>query len=126
MAAIGPDFKRNYVSTLPVSNADVALTLADILQLPIPNKGSLLGRVLTESLANSTVPAATNVTSGVLASSSASNGYKTLLRYQNVNGTLYFDSASGAPVPEPSEAMGVGAVGLVGLCLGYRRSRKRF
>src|SRR5262249_31401251 len=50
MAAIGPDFKSNYIDRLPVSNADIAPTLAQILGIKMPSHGSLSGRVLAESL----------------------------------------------------------------------------
>ena len=41
MAAIGPSFKRGYVDEVPVSNADVGQTLARLLDLKIPFRGSL-------------------------------------------------------------------------------------
>ncbi len=50
MAAIGPDFKKAFVDRVPVSNADVAITLAKTLNLNIPHQGKLIGRVLHESL----------------------------------------------------------------------------
>ena len=91
MAAIGPDFKRGYVDKVPVSNADVAITLANILRFQIPNKGNLKGRVLRESLVKE--PNSVSFTSGTLASSPAANGLKTILNYQDVSGTRYFDAA---------------------------------
>ena len=48
MAAIGPSFKRGYVDELPVSNADVGQTLARLLGLKIPFRGSLRGRVIDD------------------------------------------------------------------------------
>ena len=33
MAAIGPDFKAGYVDPLPVSNADVGMTIAQLMGL---------------------------------------------------------------------------------------------
>jgi len=101
MAAIGPDFKSSFSSTLPVSNADVAITLANILQLKIPHQGNLLGRVLTESqptasFANANKSSSSTATTGVLKSPVASNGYQTVLNYQDFNGTRYFDTANGA------------------------------
>ena len=33
MAAIGPDFKAGYVDPLPVSNADVGMTIARLMNL---------------------------------------------------------------------------------------------
>src|SRR5262249_23602864 len=50
MAAIGPDFKAGFVDDAPVSNADIGMTMARILGLPIPAKGQLVGRVITEAM----------------------------------------------------------------------------
>src|SRR5262249_26696064 len=49
MAAIGPDFKTHYVDAAPISNADVAPTLAKALQFNIPSVGSLVGRSVGEA-----------------------------------------------------------------------------
>ena len=105
MAAIGPDFKSSFQSSLPVSNADVALTLASILKLDIPSQGTLVGRVLTESLVNSGLSSTAEASSKVLISTPATNGYQTVLNYQILNGkghpqgaplhrTRYFDTAT--------------------------------
>ena len=51
MAAIGPDFKKQFVDQAPISNADIAPTLAQILGFVIISKGELKGRVLREALA---------------------------------------------------------------------------
>ena len=50
MAAIGPDFKKGFVNDAPVSNADMGKTIAHLLGLKIPFKGSLQGRVMEEAL----------------------------------------------------------------------------
>src|SRR5579864_8677891 len=50
MAAIGPDFKSGYVDPLPVNNADVGMTIANLLGLRTPNNGGLTGRVMSEAL----------------------------------------------------------------------------
>lgn len=91
MAAIGPDFKRGYADLAPVSNADVATTLAAILGFNIPSNGNLIGRVITEALKGGpdTVP----VTTGILKSDAAENGQRTYLNYQQVGDTKYFDAA---------------------------------
>ncbi|WP_392531597.1 alkaline phosphatase family protein [Nostoc sp. C117] len=91
MAAIGPDFKKAFVDRVPVSNADVAITLAEILNLQIPHQGELIGRVLHESL----VRKARKISfkSHTLTSQPASNGLKTILKYQTVGSTRYFDVA---------------------------------
>lgn len=39
MAAIGPDFKKRFVSQSPVSNADVQPTLAHVMKMKIPSLG---------------------------------------------------------------------------------------
>ena len=39
MAAIGPDFKKRFVSQSPVSNADVQPTLAHVMRMKIPSIG---------------------------------------------------------------------------------------
>jgi len=93
MAAIGPDFKSQYVDTAPVSNADVQVTLANILGFNIPNVGGLMGRVATESLLGGANLLPTAITAGTVRSLPAPNGERTLLRYQIVNGVRYFDSA---------------------------------
>ncbi|MGY4288119.1 hypothetical protein ACVWXO_007339 [Bradyrhizobium sp. LM2.7] len=51
MAAIGPDFKAGLVSELPVSNADVGMTAAQLMGLRASPNGSLVGRVMSEALA---------------------------------------------------------------------------
>ena len=51
MAAAGPAFKQGFVDTAPVGNADIAITVARVLGLDLPAKGSRVGRVLHEALA---------------------------------------------------------------------------
>jgi hypothetical protein len=90
MAAIGPDFKHGYTDAAPVSNADVGMTLANLLHLTIPPKGHLVGRVMTEAMPGGAEP--TSV-SKVLKSAPAANGLVTELHYQLVGATKYFDEA---------------------------------
>ncbi len=90
MAAFGPDFKQNFVDTAPVSNADIGKTIAAILKLTIPDHGKLWGRVLTESMPDGTMP---NVGRATMRSMPAENGLCTILDYQQVGKTLYFDAA---------------------------------
>jgi hypothetical protein len=89
-AAVGPDFKSGFRDVAPTSNADVGVTIARLLRLDIPRKGKLLGRVISEALADGpdTVP----FTTGEIASKPAGE-LKTVLRYQSVGKTLYFDVA---------------------------------
>lgn len=91
MVAVGPDFKKGYQDTAPVSNADVTPTLAKILGFQIPSTGDLKGRSLDEALIGG--PATVASTTGTLQSDPAANGSKTILNYQQVGNTRYFDAA---------------------------------
>src|SRR5205085_11456393 len=86
----GPDFKSRFVDPAPSSNADITPTLARILGLTIVPKGRLTGRVLTEVFPRGK---RVTVTHGWIASKPAANGLKTILDYQQVGGTRYFDAA---------------------------------
>jgi Type I phosphodiesterase / nucleotide pyrophosphatase len=90
MAAIGPDFKAGYVDALPVSNADVGMTAAQLMGLRPANQGGLTGRVMSEALPNGIIPKASSAT---IASKPASNGLKTVLKFQRVLAQRYFDAA---------------------------------
>ncbi|HEY9623614.1 MAG TPA: alkaline phosphatase family protein [Crinalium sp.] len=90
MAAIGPDFKKGYVDTAPISNADVAPTLAKILGLTLPSTGALKGRSLDEALVGG--PQGVISKRGTLRSTDA-NGVQTILNYQQVGNVRYFDAA---------------------------------
>ncbi len=91
MIAIGPDFKKGFVDTAPVSNADLTPTLAKILGFQIPSTGNLKGRSLDEAIVGG--PATVASTSGTIQSDPAANGIKTILNYQQVGTTRYFDVA---------------------------------
>ncbi len=90
MAAIGPDFKAGFTDLAPVSNADIAPTIAHILGLVIPSHGVLKGRALVEALRGGadTIP----FTAGVLKSTPA-NGKLTVLQFQEAGGERYPDRA---------------------------------
>ena len=90
MAAIGPDFKAGYVDALPVSNADVGMTIAKLMGLHATNQGGLTGRVTSEALPNGIVPKAA---SGTNVSKPAANGLQTVLKFQRVLTQRYFDVA---------------------------------
>jgi len=90
MAAIGPDFKVGYVDGAPVSNADVGKTVAAILQLRIPAHGKLVGRVMSEAMPGGKEPTHMART---LRSAPSEGGLRTVLRYQEVGTTRYFDAA---------------------------------
>jgi len=90
MAAIGPDFKAGYVDPLPVSNADVGMTIAQLMNLRSAANGGLAGRVMSEALPNGIIP---KVTDKSLVSKPASNGLRTIVKYQRVLSQRYFDAA---------------------------------
>ena len=90
MAAIGPDFKRGFVDEAPVSNADVAPTLARLAGVEMPSRGRLVGRVLAEALANG---APVRWTREVVASEPGEGGLRTVLDVQRVGDRRYFDAA---------------------------------
>jgi arylsulfatase A-like enzyme len=91
MAAIGPDFRRSYQDPLPVSNADVGQTIAQMLGLKLAKKGDLIGRVLGESLKNGSAPGQAHKLTRT--SEPASNGVRTVLQFQVLANTPYFDAA---------------------------------
>ncbi|HZC17355.1 MAG TPA: alkaline phosphatase family protein [Caulobacteraceae bacterium] len=93
MAAIGPDFKTGFLDPSPVSNADLAVTLAKVLRLYMRPRGGLSGRVLSESLRGGEVVASSPRT---IRSRPAKNGFVTVLNEQAVGDQLYYDDA-GAP-----------------------------
>jgi arylsulfatase A-like enzyme len=90
MAAVGPDFKKGFVDPAPVSNADLAPTVAQALRIGLPSKGALTGRVIWESLGKGKVPAATAKT---VRSAPAPDGFQTVLEYQQAGPARYFDAA---------------------------------
>lgn len=90
MAAIGPSFKAGYADTAPISNADIAPTLAHIAGITLPSKGKLKGRVITEALAGGAEVTATRRT---IQSTPAANGVRTILNVQQVGEQRYFDAA---------------------------------
>jgi arylsulfatase A-like enzyme len=90
MAAIGPDFKAGYADPAPISNADIAPTLARLMDLALPARGKLTGRVISEALKGG-APVA--VQSRVIASEPGPGGVRTVLDQQSVAGTRYFDAA---------------------------------
>jgi hypothetical protein len=90
MAAIGPDFKRSFADPAPVSNADVGRTLAKILGLKITPRGKLLGRVMGEAMPHGATPP---FRARTMLSKPGPGGLVTILNYQQVGGTRYFDAA---------------------------------
>jgi hypothetical protein len=90
MAAIGPDFKQRFQNLAPVSNADIGMTMAHLLQLKIANKGELQGRVISESLKGGK---SLKSKDKIVTSSTAANGLATILNQQQVGEVSYFDAA---------------------------------
>jgi hypothetical protein len=89
-AAIGPDFKAGYADPLPVNNADVGMTIAQLLGLHPANAGGLIGRAMSEALPNGIIPKAAD---GTITSKPAANGLRTVVKYQRVLSQRYFDAA---------------------------------
>jgi len=93
MAARGPDFRPGFQDPLPASNADIGMTIAELLKLQLTPKGKLSGRVLTESLrshANEPLP---QLEHHLEVSDPSALGLSTRLQVQSVNGHRYFDAA---------------------------------
>jgi len=89
MAAIGPDFKTDFVDTAPVSNADVGRTIASILHLSIQAKGKLMGRVLVEAQPGGNPPMTSTL---LLRSAPDAQNHQTMVHVQSVGDTHYFDA----------------------------------
>jgi arylsulfatase A-like enzyme len=100
MAAIGPDFKKGFVDTAPVSNADIAPTLASVLGFELHSKGKLTGRVIREALTGG--PGSVAYRNHVIAAKPAAAGKKTILLYEKRGRQLYFDRACFIAVSQPS------------------------
>jgi hypothetical protein len=101
MAAIGPDFRTGLADAAPVSNADVGVTMAHLLDLDVPRKGRLLGRVIREAMPGGRMP---EVSAHTQRSPPGPNGLQTVLMYQRVGTTRYLDAAGfpGRTVGVPS------------------------
>jgi hypothetical protein len=91
MVAFGPDFKQHFLDLAPVSNVDIAKTLAGILRLELPLRGRLEGRILSEALKGGPDNIAFETKS--IKSAPAVNGQVSKLAYQLVGKTKYFDAA---------------------------------
>ena len=90
MAAIGPDFKSGFIDPAPVSNADIGMTIAQILGLDLARKGTLVGRATAEAMPNGSLP---GIISGIQRSEPGANGLRTILVYQQVGLVRYLDVA---------------------------------
>ena len=85
----------------PVSNADVGMTIAQIMNLRATANGGLQGRVMSEALPNGIIP---KTADGTITSKPAANGLKTVIKYQRVLSQRYFDAAG-----FPSRTVGLDA-----------------
>jgi hypothetical protein len=94
MAARGPDFRSRYIDVLPASNADIGMTVAELLELKLTSQGNLAGRVLNEALrAHEGEPAAVATPNVKESSTSAQGGLRTILRTQTLGDHTYYDAA---------------------------------
>lgn len=93
MAARGPDCRLHYGDELPASNADIGMAIAHLLQLQLTPKGTLLGRVLTESLRGHENDPLPKVEHRTQESDPSSNGLRTVLRTQAMGAHTYYDAA---------------------------------
>jgi hypothetical protein len=91
MAAIGPDFKSRFTDPLPMGNGDIVPTLAKVMGLSLKPNGRLVGRVLTESLAETAAPGSAAPLQYLR--STAVNGKQTVLIYREQNGVRYLDAS---------------------------------
>ena len=102
MAAVGPDFKRNFIDAAPTSNADIAPTLATILGIPLEAKGKLVGRIISEALpggksvsftTTTCLYPAANLGHGAQQNEPPLFKLQPALSSQKVGATSYFDAA---------------------------------
>jgi arylsulfatase A-like enzyme len=91
MAAMGPDFKANFVDEAPMGNIDIVPTLAHLLGIEMPSVGDLKGRVLAEALADG--KASDTATPKTIVSAPTADGVSTVLEYQELRGLRYNDKA---------------------------------
>ena len=90
IAFMGPDFKTGYVDGVPMSNADIAPTLAYLMGINLPFQGTLKGRIIREALKGTTdLP----VIQSDRKLSGASGGIATFMLTQSVGDERYYDEA---------------------------------
>ena len=89
MAAIGPSFKSAFANQAPVSNADIAPTLAHLLGIELPASGKLKGRVMTEILKDGADVVSTRKD---IVSDPSPEGLRTIVNLQYVGDTPYFSA----------------------------------
>ena len=79
------------------------MTIAQLLSLRGTGNGGLMGRVVSEALPNGIVP---KTADGTVTSKPAANGLQTVLKFQRVLSTRYFDVAG-----FPGRTLGLDAEG---------------
>jgi hypothetical protein len=90
MGAIGPGFRVAYRDPAPVSNADIGKTISWLLGLKPKEKGTRVGRVLTEATPNGAMVGSRPL---VIRSEPDSADVTTVVKYQAIGLTRYFDAA---------------------------------
>jgi hypothetical protein len=106
MAALGPSFKQGFVDQAPASNADIGKTIARLLDLDVKDHGPLVGRVLGEAMPNGAMP---EWKSDLRRSAPDALGHVTMVKFQTVGATFYFDAAG-----YPGRTLGLPAEGTHG------------
>jgi hypothetical protein len=90
MAARGPAFKTGFLNATPVSNADIAPTLARIIGVKLRPAGKLQGRVISEALKGGRPVRAWRHD---IVSPPGDGDLRTIVNMQFVGKTRYFDAA---------------------------------
>ena len=90
MAAIGPAFKNAHLNESPVSNADIAPTLAQLIGVTLAPVGLLQGRVISEALVGG---ALVRTEHKDIVSEPGDGGLRTIVNLQFVGSTPYFTAA---------------------------------
>jgi arylsulfatase A-like enzyme len=91
-AAFGPDIKAGVRSDVPTSNADLAPTIAYLLNIPVPKE--MDGRVLREVLKEGPAPQKVNVRRKEWAATLPEKSYSVTVKTSQVDGHRYVDEAS--------------------------------
>ena len=91
MAAIGPDFKKNFADDTPMGNIDIVPTLAKILGIEMPSIGTLKGRILQEAIIGGAAPKSQALKTMI--SEPDPHGTSTLLEYQEADEVRYYERA---------------------------------
>jgi hypothetical protein len=69
------------------------MTIAGVLDLQLPSRGGLKGRVLNEALKDASPAAQATLSHEVLESRPSAKGLRTRLQTQHLDGVTYFDAA---------------------------------